>query len=359
MKEYNLLTRLFLVVLAIVILTIAYEFIAPKKYTLSYVVNNKINGIKAATEVNLLYGSHKDIIPKSVEFESKGIDNIALITMIKDEDDIIYENLVWHFCVGFRKFVIVDNNSTDNTRLLVDRFKREVVGKAIVVVIDDPIVEYTQSRKTTGAMLFTHSVWPEVDWVFPVDADEFWYPNVRLQSILNKIPSKTDVILTMQYNHMPIKTAEHFTSSGYFHENINFRMKSLSGGLGKVAIRPRIDIVIAQGNHSASSKTRSLNYSGGNTLGLDMRHFQMRSTAQTEKKYWNGAKANLLAQELGVVAKGKGVHWSSFKEEVDKKGIKQSSIDRFNNSCQPKEFCVKDPLPMMRAFKLFKELTDR
>ena len=333
----------------------------PKKRTFAYLINKKIvkQGYKDVIDINLLYGSLKDTAPKSVEFENTGIDNIALITMIKDEDDIIYENLVWHFCVGFRKFIIVDNNSTDNTRLLVEKFKKQVVGKAIVVIIDDPIVEYIQSQKTTGAMLLAHSIWPKVEWVFSVDADEFWYPNIGLKSILGKIPNKIDVILTMQHNHASIETAENFNSSGFFYENIKFRMKSLSGVVGKVAIRPRIDVIIEQGNHSAKSETKILSVSGGNTLGLDIRHFQMRSIAQTEKKYWNGAKANLLAQELGLLSKSYGSHWDSFKDEIEVKGLKQSAIDRFNNSSRPKELCVEDPLPMERAYKLFKELTDK
>ncbi len=362
MKKYNLLTKILFFVFTVVILIAAYELLAPKKYTLIYKINKHIvkSNIEDTKEKNLLYGSrsNEDVAPKTVEFAREGIDNIALITMIKDEDDIIYENLVWHFCVGFRKFVIVDNNSTDNTRLLVEKFKRQVLGKAIVVVIDDPIIEYIQSQVTTGAMLLANSLWPKLDWVFPVDADEFWYPNVKLQSILDKTPSKSDVILTMQYQHVPIETVDHLNGAEHFYKNIKFRIKSLSGGLGKVAVRPGIDVIIAQGNHSASSKTRNLNYFGGNILGLDMRHFQMRSTAQTEKKYWNGAKANILAQKLGIISEGVGHHWTAFKEEVDRKGIKQSAIDRFNNSFQPKESCIEDPLPMEQAFKLFKELTD-
>jgi glycosyltransferase involved in cell wall biosynthesis len=336
---------------------ITYEFLAPTKRTLTYKINKKIKNaeIKNAVKINLDYGDH--ISKKDVKFTKEGIKNIALITMIKDEDDVIYDNLVWHFCIGFRKFVIIDNNSTDNTRLLVEKFKKQVASNANVVIIDDPIIEYIQSQKTTGAMLFAHSIWPKVDWIFPVDADEFWYPNIELRSILNKVPSDIDVILTLQYDHVPIESGENMSYSGNFYKDIPYRMKYFYGGLGKVALRPDMDIIIEQGNHLASSRTRNLKYYAGNTLGLDMRHFQMRSPHQTEKKYWNGSKANLLAQELGVLAKGNGCHWDSFKEEVREKGIKQSALDRFNNHIRPKESCTEDPLPMDLAHKLFKEIT--
>jgi len=118
---------------------ITYEFLAPTKRTLTYKINKKIKNaeIKNAVKINLDYGDH--ISKKDVKFTKEGIKNIALITMIKDEDDVIYDNLVWHFCIGFRKFVIIDNNSTDNTRLLVEKFKKQVASNANVVIIDDPI----------------------------------------------------------------------------------------------------------------------------------------------------------------------------------------------------------------------------
>lgn len=52
--------------------------------------------------------------------------------MVKDEEDVIFENLVWHFCVGFRKFIIVDNNSTDKTRILIEKFQKQVAGIPVV-----------------------------------------------------------------------------------------------------------------------------------------------------------------------------------------------------------------------------------
>ncbi len=295
---------------------------------------------------------------KSVKFARDGIDNIAYVTMVKDEDDIIYENLVWHFCIGFRKFVIVDNNSTDGTRVLIEKFKKQVENKAIVVIVDDPLVEYIQSKIMTGAMRFAHSVWPDLDWVFPVDADEFWYPNVRLQDILSKIPDSQEVILTLQHNHVPVEEFQDNKKHGVFYKNLNFRLKDLSGGFGKIAVRPGVDVIISQGNHSARTimHNRGLKYVAGNEIGLDMRHFQMRSVFQVEKKYWNGAKANIRAQKLGLINKNSGVHWTAFKKEVDKKGLRQSAIDRFNSYTKSKKICVDDPLPMEQAFELFNEL---
>jgi len=316
--------------------------------------------LKKAEQENLYYEAQNNInlTTKTVKFDENGIDNIALISMVKDEDDIIYENLVWHFCVGFRKFIIIDNNSTDKTRFLIEKFRSQVVEKATVIIVYDPIFEFIQSKKTTGAMYLAHSIWPQVEWIFPVDADEFWYPNTRLQDIISDIPSNKDIIFTNQYNHFPVKTATDFDFSIPFYDSLNFRFKSLSPGFGKIALRGKLDMIIAQGNHSANSinYNRNTHYIAGNKIGLDMRHFQMRSVKQTEKKYLNGANANNLGQKLGLLSKNSGTHWSAFTAEVTEKGLNQAAIDRFNSHVRPQEDCIQDPLPMKQAFKLFEKL---
>ena len=54
--------------------------------------------------------------------------------MVKNEEDIIFENLVWHFATGFRKFIIVDNMSTDQTRNKIQEFSQLVKNHAQVLI---------------------------------------------------------------------------------------------------------------------------------------------------------------------------------------------------------------------------------
>ena len=148
--------------------------------------------------------------------------------MVKDEDDIIYENLVWHFAVGFRKFVIVDNKSADKTLELIRKFAAETKNIATVIVMEDPIVEHNQYRIMTGSYHFAHELWPEAKWFFPVDADEFWVFSENQKSAINKIPNNIDAVSavrnkyypTLDYNDMP-KTEKfwrklHHRDNGWF-----------------------------------------------------------------------------------------------------------------------------------------------
>lgn len=188
------------------------------KYNKNY--NSKLLQKTFAWELKNFNAAFKPAI-----FNKQGIEDIALVTMIKDEEDVIYENLVWHFSVGFRKFVIVDNESTDNTRILVNKFKDKVKGKAQVIIIDDSIVEHLQSAFITSSMKLAHHVWPEVQWVFPVDADEFWYPTRQLSDILQNIPKEKNAIQTLQYNYFPTEKSEDFDDKIPFYKNITCRMK--------------------------------------------------------------------------------------------------------------------------------------
>lgn len=358
MKKQSIFKFIISTILVVFAIVVAFDLAAPARVKLNKILAK--SAIKTIEQENIAYDakSNAELMAKTVKFDKEGMDNIALVSMIKDEDDIIYENLVWHFAVGFRKFVIVDNNSSDKTRFLVEKFRDQTLGKAIVIIVDDPIVEYIQSEVTTGAMRLANSVWPKVEWVFPVDADEFWYPTTDLKNILSHIPENKDIILTHQYNHFPIKNAQDSNFSQPFYDVLDFRLKTLSPGFGKVAVRSKPDITIAQGNHSARAINyyRNADYVAGNALGLDMRHFQMRSVFQVEKKYSNGAKANILGQKLGILSQAHGAHWTAFKKEVDEKGLKQAAIDRFNGHVRPANDCAYDPLPMREAFEAFEEL---
>jgi len=87
-----------------------------------------------------------------------------------------------------------------------------------------------------------------------------------------------------------------------------------------------------------------------------MLHFQRRSVDQVKKKYSNGAKANILGQQKGVVKECDGDHWTKFDAEVKDKGLEQASKDRFNEWVQDKNNCIESPLPMDEVFALFHKI---
>jgi hypothetical protein len=264
--------------------------------------------------------------------------------MVKSEENIIFESLVWHFCIGFRKFVIIDNGSTDGTRNLIERFRRRVKDHAFVVVIDYPDnsegISVRQSNLLTSGGLLAHTMWKDVQWVFPLDADEFLWPRfVDLHQILSYLPPCINVLTFHWLNHFPTKTHEHYDFNKPFYENLTFRTKKMlwnipgQPGPFKVAFKAGIFPKIQSSNHFVRSSEKQY-YKATSPLGLDMRHFQRRSVEQIRSKQ---AKFN-----------GQTTH-----------SLQQSAEEIFDETVFPESECVQDPLPMKKAFELFDRLVGK
>jgi glycosyltransferase involved in cell wall biosynthesis len=321
---------------------------------------------KIANNEGLKIDVDKKIFPA---FALEEINNIALITMVKDESDIIFENLVWHFCLGFRKFFIIDNNSTDGTRQIIAKFAELTKNRAKVFILEDPIFEHIQSRIMTGAYDFVRSLWPEVKWVFPVDADEFWLPEQNINQILEKIPDNFDSISTLRISYRPSDDYYNFDPKVPFYKKIHFREKKLTAGAFKAAIRATDkDLAIAQGNHVVLYQhkkhinlLRKLKFMGqieaisGNDLGLQMVEYHMRSTEQAHKKLYNGMRASLAAKEQKLIENGIGLHWDQYKSDLEKYGQEAGKI-RFEQTFIKSEEAIDDPLPIDHALKIFTKI---
>lgn len=311
---------------------------------------------------------------------SSGIDNIALITMVKDEEDIIFENLVWHFCVGFRKFVIVDNNSSDQTKILIEKFAKLTKDKAVVFIIDDPVFPYIQNRIMTGAYHFASSIWPEIEWVFPVDADEFWYTEKDLTQILKNVPEESTAISVLRSEHYADAGFYNFSPDEPFYVRIPYRVNKLSEKYFKVAIRAgNSSIKISMGNHKISYKDKSrfarllnnsdtlaqkfglpakIRYASGNMLGLHMTEYHVRSVEHTHRKLYNGMRAVKEGQQKKMVHQESGPLWRSYAQDLEKYGSDAAKV-RFEKSFIVPEESVYDPLPVDEAMKLFYEILEK
>jgi FkbM family methyltransferase len=97
----------------------------------------------------------------------------ALAMRVRNDEDIVFQNLVWHFASGLRRFLIVDQGSTDSTRAEIARFDR-ACGRlgAEVVVLDDPGPEDGSGRKGAQAARAAHERFG-ADWILLLGPDEF------------------------------------------------------------------------------------------------------------------------------------------------------------------------------------------
>jgi hypothetical protein len=273
---------------------------------------------------------------------SKAIPSIAFVAMVKDEEDIIFVTLSWYYAIGFRKFIIIDNNSTDQTRARIHEFQRQF-DDAVIIIVDDPITAHLQAEFTTGVFRLACSIWPEVRWIFPVDADEFLCIEQPLEAILAAVPTTVDALIFPKSFYMPTQDTRLTEDNTPLFETMGYRTP-ISPISAKVAVRAKPSYLISQGNHSISvAGGGAVTYLGGYSLGGHYREFRIRSVRHLQKKVINGGKAILAAEALGKQEIG-GQHWKSWYEGYLQQGEK--FFTKLFRSCfQDRNGMIFDPLP--------------
>jgi len=87
---------------------------------------------------------------------------------VRNEEDILRINVLYHLATGIDRFLIVDNGSEDATATVL----RELGRDPRVLWSTDP-TEYRQPERLTEMAL--EALRRGAAWVVPIDADEFWY----------------------------------------------------------------------------------------------------------------------------------------------------------------------------------------
>ena len=183
---------------------------------------------------------------------------LIMVILVKNEQDIIRENLEFHKEMGVDGFIVTDNNSSDNTKSIL----KEYVSKGwILDLIDEPSDNYDQKAWCHRMILLAKNKY-KADWIISADADEFWFENSG--NLKNSIKQDlNNLIYVPMYN---VKDENKKWS-----DNVNLIAKSLDDAaikelvsegklspfnqygrqIPKVIIRASSYIHIHMGNHSA------------------------------------------------------------------------------------------------------------
>jgi hypothetical protein len=111
---------------------------------------------------------------------------LVSVTYAKNEADII-EAFVRHHVALLDHVVVVDHDSTDATRTILQKLVEEGLP---LTLLEDSALAYQQATRTTSLARHAFKIL-EADYVFPLDADEFvrGESRVALESSLGAIPS--------------------------------------------------------------------------------------------------------------------------------------------------------------------------
>lgn len=272
----------------------------------------------------------------------------CIITMMKDDADIIQEYLSWHLRLGFRHFIIFDNGSVDGGRDLVIA-TRQRWPDADILLIDDPSLAYYQDRKMTGLALLAEKLWPSVRWIFPIDTDEFLCLPDDLASGLQRLESAAvDIGYIPYYNTNQLADGSPLDESVPFHERQLWRRARIEDV--KVVFKAGCVTKIHMGNHDVDTSMIWERRGDGLAAGMTYRHYPARSITHLRRKVVNGGQA-LAATNYPRMF---GWHWRKWYESFLAEG--DTALYAIYDSMRiPVEEAVLSPFPLGELLDLSKE----
>ncbi len=205
---------------------------------------------------------------------------LAMSILLRDEEDIIEDNILFHLHNGVDVFVISDNASTDSSRDIINKLARNYP----IHVIDRPDGKYLQSEWRTDMAQVAYKKF-NANWVINNDADEFWLPcNGNLKSYLHY---KDTVVSVLRGNMLVAKQDNHYYDSIWRvaspivypvdkQEDVTAQMSLLLVSIkGKTIINPRGWFRVKGGSHRASHIYKPLGVRQENDIFIY--HFPIRS----------------------------------------------------------------------------------
>ena len=227
--------------------------------------------------------------------------------LVRDEEDILRENIDFHLSQGVDFIIATDNNSVDSTPDILKEYERKGLLHYILETEDN----YYQKIWVTKMARMAYETF-EADWVINNDADEFWYSNnSNLKTDFAKIPKEVNVVEIERTNFVPV-----CLNNSLFYKNMIYRLKSSTNSLGdplppKVAHRGIKDIVLSQGNHEVENIQQNLI----KVNHIEILHFPIRTYSQFTNKIIKGGAAY---NRNPFLTKDIGSTWRKLYEEYKK-----------------------------------------
>jgi glycosyltransferase involved in cell wall biosynthesis len=262
-----------------------------------------------------------------------GITRVKLFMtlLLRDEQDIVRENLDFHLAQGVDRVIVTDNGSADRTVEIL----REYEARGSVSLLHEPTDDYSQGRWVTrmARMAATDGA----DWVINNDADEFWWPRSgTLKETFERLGDGVGVLVAHRTNFVPRPE-----DGRAFWERMTLRERVSLNPLGKplppkVAHRADPEITVVQGNHRVEGADLGESVDDGS---IEILHFPMRTYAQFENKIAKGGSAYARNREL---PERTGRTWRRLYEVYEQGGLEGHYAEQVVTSGPGGESLVED-----------------
>jgi len=233
---------------------------------------------------------------------------ISMVILVKNEEDIIEENIRFHSKIGVDSFVVMDNNSTDGTREILEELKKE-----FEIIIIDEKEPYKQSKFMTKLTKIAKKYF-NPDWVINNDADEFWKP-MNATSLKEVLNFKGSILKIPRSNMLLYEELDNWKNSKYRaanqivyredYEKANIQLGTIGR---KVIVNPHGYIKTNSGNHSAE---HFIFWKKREYTKIHIYHYPIRSFEQFKKNIENRVKLLKIGAKMGSHYK----KWAKLYEE--------------------------------------------
>ena len=244
---------------------------------------------------------------------------LIMTLLVRDEEDIIGENIAFHHAAGVDHFIVTDNLSSDSTPDILASFVR----RGLVTLLHEPSDTYDQARWVTRMARMACTEFG-AGWVINSDADEFWVAeNGDLKAFFRGLPEDVNVVAASRHDF-----AYCWEEDGRpWHEAMIYRKRRSLNHIGlplppKVAHRAHPEVEVAQGNHEVAGIGPQKVVSEG----IMILHFPVRSRRQFERKIANGGAAY---ERNTSVPKTMGRGWRRLYQRLRKEGSLQGYLEEY------------------------------
>ena len=210
---------------------------------------------------------------------SRGAMKLVMTLLVRDEADIVDEQIAFHLDAGVDFVVATDNRSQDGTTEILERYASE----GHLHLIREPGEDLRQSEWVTRMARLAATEFG-ADWVLNTDADEFWWPQgAGLADVLAVVPERYGVVRAAWRNFVPRpddgraffeRMTARLCTPAFHHHPLSTHSKS--------AHRAVPDVRIGRGNHEAFGEGL-LPLRGW--YPLEILHFPVRSLEHCVRKY--------------------------------------------------------------------------
>jgi Glycosyl transferase family 2 len=222
---------------------------------------------------------------------------LLMTLLVRDEQDILRENLEFHLSKGVDQFILMDNLSVDGTPDIAREYERA----GYLHYIFQPQDDYSQGEWVTNMVRLARDDF-RADWVINSDADEFWRPHTgSIKDALRSLGTGA-VATSIARTNFIARSGD----SEPFWKRMNIRQAVSRNCFGerlanKVAHRGLSDATVHQGNHAVSFAGQMAPCVAG---PMTILHFPIRSRAQFHNKITKGGAAYARNTALGETVGG-------------------------------------------------------